>query len=130
MKTIITALLLVAMAPAAMAATVPYVAVFCAAPITECTDDGAIVLIDDKPVTTTDEWTQSRAPIFRPHGPFMMAVDPDGTIVNSQVPLVLVPKGYDAMAQESRQCAAPTFTSSELGETARTAPSAVSGKPR
>jgi len=98
MKTIITALLLVAMAPAAMA--VPYVAVFCAAPITECTDDGAIVLIDDKPVTTTDEWTQSRAPIFRPHGPFMMAVDPDGTIVNSQVPLVLVPKGYDAMAQD------------------------------
>jgi hypothetical protein len=90
MKTIITALLLVAMAPAAMAATVPYVAVFCA----------AIVLIDDKPVTTTDEWTQSRAPIFRPHGPFMMAVDPDGTIVNSQVPLVLVPKGYDAMAQD------------------------------
>jgi len=59
----------------------------------------------------------------------MMAVDPDGTIVNSQVPLVIVPKGYDAMAQESRQCAAPTFTSSELGETARTAPSAVSGKP-
>ena len=96
MKTIITALLLVAMAPAAMAATVPYVAVFCAAPITECTDDGAIVLIDDKPVTTTDEWT----PISQPHGPFMMAVDPDGTIVNSQVPLVLVPKGYDAMAQD------------------------------
>jgi hypothetical protein len=99
MKTIITALLLVAMAPAAMAATVPYAAVFCTAPITECIDDGAIVLIDDKPVTTTDEWTQSRASIFRPHGPFMMAVDPDGIIVNSQAPLVIVPKGYDAMAQ-------------------------------
>ena len=39
-----------------------------------------------------------RKPVFVPHGPFMLAVDPDGTIVESERPLVLVPREYNAQA--------------------------------
>ena len=38
--------------------------------------------------------------VFVPHGPFMTAVDPDGTIVESKWTLVLVPREFSAMAQE------------------------------
>ena len=34
-----------------------------------------------------------------PDGPFMVAVDPDGIIVNSRRPLIWYPKEFSAMAQ-------------------------------
>jgi hypothetical protein len=54
-----------------------------------------------------EEAQAAQAPAFEPHGPFMTAADPDGTIVNSDKPLVLVPKGYTANAQVQLEAICP-----------------------
>jgi hypothetical protein len=53
---------------------------------------------------------QAQPPVFQPYGPFMTAVDPDGTIVNAQQPLVLTPKEYSAEAKGDlpHDCPRPT----------------------
>jgi hypothetical protein len=70
------------------------------------------------------EQMEARPPVFVPHGPFMVAVDPNGIIVNSQRPMILYPKEFSAMAQETAPLTAdcPRPTAQEDKECNKTKP--------
>jgi hypothetical protein len=65
------------------------------------------------PMTPTQVTLFMAHGLFMPHGPFMVAVDPDGIIVNSQRPLILYPKEFSAMAQGSLPADCPRTTAEE-----------------
>jgi hypothetical protein len=73
--------------------------------------------------TSAHAWEQmeARPPVFVRHGPFMAAVDPDGIIVNSQRPMILYPKEFSAMAQETApltaDCLRPAAEDKQCNET-------------
>jgi hypothetical protein len=57
--------------------------------------------------------TPTQVTLFMPHGPFMVAVDPDGIIVNSQRSLIVYPKEFSAMAQGAVPADCPRPTAEE-----------------
>ena len=63
------------------------------------------------------EQMEARPPVLVPQGPFMMAADPDEVVVNSQLPMILQPKEFSAMAQETvpltADCPRPTAEEDE-----------------